>query len=241
VSCMGWCTAMKAGRFATPADSPLHDCSPYRGLHARCESLGFVPRSRGRPFLSRRVIRNLLPGGVTGTVARSLFDAGSYFVLQRRTARGLNVDYARLPPPWGVKAWAVLMTLLMTPLYLLADKVRRPLGASASTSLNSLCGRCWFGRGTAAVGVQQDPSGSRAEQRGVCSDGRWQLRAAPGRLVRGAGHGGTPTMCSTLCVSLAHALSSAPLHETHRPSRVAGAQRLGADGDLACRGCAPLG
>jgi hypothetical protein len=57
-----WCTAMqklrieligisgarrpRGGRFATPADSPLHDCSPYRGLHVRRESLGVVPHSR---------------------------------------------------------------------------------------------------------------------------------------------------------------------------------------------------
>jgi hypothetical protein len=34
------------GRYATPADFPLLDCSPYRGLHAPRESLGFVHRSR---------------------------------------------------------------------------------------------------------------------------------------------------------------------------------------------------
>jgi hypothetical protein len=34
------------GRFATPADLPLHDCSPYRELDVRRESLGFVHRSR---------------------------------------------------------------------------------------------------------------------------------------------------------------------------------------------------
>ena len=34
------------GRFATPADFPLQDCSHYRGLHVRRESLGFVHRSR---------------------------------------------------------------------------------------------------------------------------------------------------------------------------------------------------
>jgi hypothetical protein len=33
------------GRFATPADFPLHDGTPYRGLHVRRERLGFVPRS----------------------------------------------------------------------------------------------------------------------------------------------------------------------------------------------------
>jgi hypothetical protein len=33
------------GRFATPADFPPHDCSPFRGLHVHRESLGFVHRS----------------------------------------------------------------------------------------------------------------------------------------------------------------------------------------------------
>ena len=34
------------GRFATPADSPLHDGTPYRGLHVRRWGLGFVRHSR---------------------------------------------------------------------------------------------------------------------------------------------------------------------------------------------------
>jgi hypothetical protein len=34
------------GRYATPADFALHDCSPCRGLRVRRESLGFVHRSR---------------------------------------------------------------------------------------------------------------------------------------------------------------------------------------------------
>jgi hypothetical protein len=34
------------GRFATPADFPPQDCSPYRGLYVRPFSLGVVPRSR---------------------------------------------------------------------------------------------------------------------------------------------------------------------------------------------------
>jgi hypothetical protein len=49
-------------RVATPADFPLHDCSPYRGLHARRGSLGGVPRSRAifcRPVPKPiRAIRN---------------------------------------------------------------------------------------------------------------------------------------------------------------------------------------
>jgi hypothetical protein len=28
------------GRFATPVDSPLQECSPYRGFHVRRERLG---------------------------------------------------------------------------------------------------------------------------------------------------------------------------------------------------------
>jgi hypothetical protein len=34
------------GRFATPADFPLHDCSPGRGLRVRRWGLGFVHRPR---------------------------------------------------------------------------------------------------------------------------------------------------------------------------------------------------
>jgi hypothetical protein len=34
------------GRYATSADFPLHDCSPYSHVHVRRESLGFVHRSR---------------------------------------------------------------------------------------------------------------------------------------------------------------------------------------------------
>jgi hypothetical protein len=34
------------GCFATPADSPPHDCSPYSHVHLRRERLGFVHRSR---------------------------------------------------------------------------------------------------------------------------------------------------------------------------------------------------
>jgi hypothetical protein len=34
------------GRFAMPADFPLHDCRPYQGLHTRRESVGVFHRSR---------------------------------------------------------------------------------------------------------------------------------------------------------------------------------------------------
>jgi hypothetical protein len=34
------------GRFATPADFHLQDCSPYPHVHTRRERLGFVPHSR---------------------------------------------------------------------------------------------------------------------------------------------------------------------------------------------------
>jgi hypothetical protein len=33
------------GRFATPADFPRHECSPYSHVHVRRERLGFVHRS----------------------------------------------------------------------------------------------------------------------------------------------------------------------------------------------------
>jgi energy-coupling factor transporter ATP-binding protein EcfA2 len=35
------------GRFATPADFPRHDCSPYSHVHVRRESVGCVHRSGG--------------------------------------------------------------------------------------------------------------------------------------------------------------------------------------------------
>jgi hypothetical protein len=52
------------GRFATPADFPLQDCSPYSHVHVRRERLGFVPRSRTilcRPVPNPlRLIRNCI-------------------------------------------------------------------------------------------------------------------------------------------------------------------------------------
>ena len=42
-----------SGEIATPADSPLHDCSPCRCLCARRRSLGVVHRSRTRFLLPR--------------------------------------------------------------------------------------------------------------------------------------------------------------------------------------------
>jgi hypothetical protein len=62
----GWEMSSR-GRFGTPADSPLHDCSPDQGLHARREGLGFVRRSRTlfcRPVPSLRVTtRNFVVAG----------------------------------------------------------------------------------------------------------------------------------------------------------------------------------
>jgi hypothetical protein len=43
------------GRFATPADFPLQDCSPDRELHARRGRLGFVNRSRASFCFCRAV------------------------------------------------------------------------------------------------------------------------------------------------------------------------------------------
>jgi pentatricopeptide repeat protein len=48
------------GRFATPADFPRHDSTPYRGLRGRRWGLGCVHRSRpifGRPNPKRLTIR----------------------------------------------------------------------------------------------------------------------------------------------------------------------------------------
>jgi hypothetical protein len=36
----------KKREFATPADFPRRECSPYQGLHARRERFGFVHRLR---------------------------------------------------------------------------------------------------------------------------------------------------------------------------------------------------
>jgi hypothetical protein len=41
----GW-EMTSRGRFVTPADFPLQDCSPDRGMHVRREILGCVTRSR---------------------------------------------------------------------------------------------------------------------------------------------------------------------------------------------------
>jgi hypothetical protein len=48
----GWGECSR-GRFATPADFPRHDCSPYRGLRVRRWGLGFFRRSRA--FFCRAV------------------------------------------------------------------------------------------------------------------------------------------------------------------------------------------
>ena len=58
----GW-EMRSGGRFATPADSPRHDCSPYSHVHARRESLGFVHRSRA--IFSRAVLN---PNPLTYTI-----------------------------------------------------------------------------------------------------------------------------------------------------------------------------
>jgi hypothetical protein len=60
----GWAVAHEAV-FATPADLPRHDCSPYSHEHVRRERLGVVPRSRTiscRPVPNPCMIRNFLHG-----------------------------------------------------------------------------------------------------------------------------------------------------------------------------------
>jgi hypothetical protein len=66
----GWEMSSR-GRFATPADFPLHACSPYSHVHVRRERFGFLPRSRTflcSPVPNRRVsyatvtIRSFLVG-----------------------------------------------------------------------------------------------------------------------------------------------------------------------------------
>ena len=57
------CEMSSRGRFATPTDFPLHDCSPYSHVHVRRESLEFVHRCMSilcRPVPNLSVtIRNL--------------------------------------------------------------------------------------------------------------------------------------------------------------------------------------
>jgi long-chain acyl-CoA synthetase len=67
--------------------------------------------------------RLALATGLTGRLARLLFVVGQYYVVQRRIAQGVNVDYARTPPPMRVTMWAALMTWLLRPLYQLADRL----------------------------------------------------------------------------------------------------------------------
>ena len=71
------------GYFATPADFPRRDCSPYRGLHVHRESLGFVHRSRSitvAPCQTRAACR------LAGCSATRLTPGGSAFFLFLRQA-----------------------------------------------------------------------------------------------------------------------------------------------------------
>jgi hypothetical protein len=62
-----WVGDRSRGRFATPADFPLHDSSPYRGLHVRRERLGFLmvqgpypsPRAKPHSFDSLSIVASL--------------------------------------------------------------------------------------------------------------------------------------------------------------------------------------
>jgi hypothetical protein len=65
------------GRYATPADSPRHDGTPYRGLHVRRWGLGFVHRSRTIIYVAPScqtlniMIRNFcIAAGALGRAAR---------------------------------------------------------------------------------------------------------------------------------------------------------------------------
>jgi hypothetical protein len=91
----GWEVAHGAV-FATPADSPLHDGSSYRGLRVRRRGLGFVHRSRAilcravpNPSVLRsQLFRSLHQGAVT--LERVLASGGGLDAL----AEVLNVDDA---------------------------------------------------------------------------------------------------------------------------------------------------
>ena len=85
-------------RFTTPADSPLHDCSPYQELHARREILRICPSSRGH-FLSRQTlsvtIRNLFIAVGWGGGAQVDAGAGGGAGHGRRAAQhaAVGVEY----------------------------------------------------------------------------------------------------------------------------------------------------
>jgi hypothetical protein len=76
----GW--EIARGRFATPADFPLHDYSPYSHVHVRRESLGFVHRSKGH-FLSPRANPYV---AICNLFIRAPATGGGYPALPRRLA-----------------------------------------------------------------------------------------------------------------------------------------------------------
>ena len=93
------------GRFATPADSPHQDCSAYRGIHARRESLGFVHRSRAifcRPAPNpNRPIRNFFTAvthrlGLVVVAIEQRDDAGEGRVLRGGRPGGQSLPRAHL-------------------------------------------------------------------------------------------------------------------------------------------------
>ena len=73
-----WVEISTRGRFATPADFRLHDCSPYRGLHVRRECLPFVHGSNAifcRPMPKLQTLRFALSrrGSLISTLARGVY------------------------------------------------------------------------------------------------------------------------------------------------------------------------
>jgi hypothetical protein len=95
------------GRFATPADFPLHDCSPYSHVHARRERLGFVHRSRAvfrRPCPNPNIpIRNFCiaprSGGVCRTEASGCGGAVQVVGVRLQILRARRLEpRPRLPP-----------------------------------------------------------------------------------------------------------------------------------------------
>jgi hypothetical protein len=85
---LGFREMSSRGRFATPADFPPRDCSPYSHVHVRRERLGFVHRSRTilcRPVPNPNDSHFFASLYVTGWArARA---AGSKLLRQRRRQR----------------------------------------------------------------------------------------------------------------------------------------------------------
>jgi hypothetical protein len=150
------------GRFATPADAPLEECSPYSHEHVRRESLGVVHRSsaifcRPAPNLRRYAIRNCVLAVQRCT--------GSTFA-------GLSVTSpAKLTGSWVVRGAAALCDS--------GCVVNLPSRGHMNATLGP-CGRCDRSAGRVAVDVCVAPSkGAKHTSSRVWSFTSYTLESVP--------------------------------------------------------------